>query len=114
MQDDEYIGAIQRGPTAAQADETEIDRRCGPALDAIDRAMLHLGVVEDGLATPAQYEELREAVAAFQLALKLLKQADEALQQTSAWKYWFAYAQQGLADSLNLLPPGGFAALDGE
>lgn len=90
------IGAIKGGGTMT-SEESEIDRKLGNALTAIDHATLALHLSRNADAQVERVERAQQARDSFLSALAELDQAAPALKMQDPWQVWHNEAQQGLA-----------------
>jgi hypothetical protein len=85
------------------SDDTELERRIGSALTAIDHAMLALAMLERVESQIERADCARQARDNFVFALSKLETADESLRATPAWAFWHRAASEGLSEAEKLL-----------
>ncbi len=90
------IGAIKGGGAMA-SEESEIDRKLGNALTAIDHATLALHLSHNADSQVERVERAQQARDGFSLAIAELDKATPALKVNDAWQVWHDEAQNGLA-----------------
>jgi len=88
------IGAIKGGIMTSE--ESEIDRKLGSALAAIDHATLALHLSRNADSQVERVERAHQARDSFTLALAELDKATPALKVNDAWHVWHDEAQNGL------------------
>ncbi|MGH2494863.1 MAG: hypothetical protein ACRDIV_09180 [Ktedonobacteraceae bacterium] len=89
------IGAIKGGGAMA-SDESEIDRKLGNALTAIDHATLALHLSRNADSQVERVERAQQARDSFISALTELDKAAPLLKMHDAWQAWHDEAQNGL------------------
>ncbi|MBA2395036.1 MAG: hypothetical protein H0V70_20090 [Ktedonobacteraceae bacterium] len=96
------IGAIKGGGTMA-SEESEIDRKLGNALTAIDHATLALHLSRNADSQVERVERAQQACDSFISALTELDKAAPALKVQAPWQVWHDEAQNGLTAAQNRL-----------
>ncbi len=76
-------------------ENAELDAALEALLDAIDRGTLALHLSHDAASQDERIERLREAVAAFELAVETLSNLDREIQLSPSWRHWRAEAERG-------------------
>jgi hypothetical protein len=89
------IGAVKGGGTT-MSEESEIDRKLGSALTAIDHATLALHLSRNADSQVERVERAQQAKDGFTSALAELDKAAPALKVNDAWLVWHHEAQNGL------------------
>ncbi len=89
------MGAIKGGGTMA-SEESELDRKLGNALTAIDHATLALHLSRNADSQVERVERAQQALDSFRSALTELDKAAPLLKMHDAWHVWRDEAQQGL------------------
>lgn len=90
------IGAVKGGVTM-MSEESEIDRKLGNALTAIDHATLALHLSRNADSQVQRVERAQQAKDGFTSALAELDKATSALKVNDAWLVWHDEAQNGLS-----------------
>ncbi len=88
------IGAIKG--ESGMSGESEIDRKLGSALAAIDHATLALHLSRNADAQAERVERAQQAHDGFTLAIAELDKATPSLKANDAWHVWHKEAQNGL------------------
>jgi tetratricopeptide (TPR) repeat protein len=96
------IGAVKGGNTL-MSEESEIDRKLGNALTAIDHATIALHLSRNADSQVERVECAQQARVSFTAALAELDRAAPALKGSDAWLVWHNEAQNGLAAALSHL-----------
>jgi hypothetical protein len=92
----------QRGLAAARNSQVypeEIDEMFEAALAAIDQGTMALHLSRSAASDLTQLTAIRQAINAFQLALKRLDEMPEPIKASEIWQMWHAEAHQNLAAS---------------
>jgi hypothetical protein len=100
------IGAV-KGGSIMMSEESEIDRKLGNALTAIDHATIALHLSRNADSQVERVECAQQARASFIVALAELDKAVPILKLSDAWLVWHDEAQNGLAAA-----QGRLASLD--
>jgi hypothetical protein len=96
------IGAV-KGGSIMMSEESEIDRKLGNALTAIDHATIALHLSRNADSQVERVECAQQARASFMAALAELDKAAPTLKANDAWLVWHDEAQNGLTDAQNRL-----------
>jgi hypothetical protein len=89
------IGAV-KGGSIMMSEESEIDRKLGNALTAIDHATIALHLSRNADAQVERVERAHQARDGFTLAIVELDKAAPALKANDTWQVWHDEAQNGL------------------
>jgi hypothetical protein len=89
------IGAV-KGGGIMMSEESEIDRKLGNALNAIDHATLALHLSRNADSQTERVERAQHALDGFVSALAELDKAAPTLKVSDAWHVWHDEAQNGL------------------
>lgn len=89
------IGAV-KGGSSMMSEESEIDRKLGNALTAIDHATIALHLSRNADSQVERVECAQQARASFMVALAELDRAAPILKFSDAWLVWHDEAQNGL------------------
>ena len=89
------IGAV-KGGSIMMSEESEIDRKLGNALTAIDHATIALHLSRNADSQVERVECAQQARASFMAALTELDKAAPMLKANDAWLVWHDEAQNGL------------------
>ena len=90
------IGAV-KGGSRMTSEESEIDRKLGDALSAIDHATIALHLSRNAESQVERVECAQQARLSFMAALVELDRAAPTLKDNDAWLVWHNEAQNGLA-----------------
>jgi len=90
------IGAV-KGGSSMTSEESEIDRKLGDALTAIDHATIALHLSRNAESQVERVECAQQARVSFMAALAELDRAAPTLKGSDAWLVWHTEAQNGLA-----------------
>jgi hypothetical protein len=96
------IGAV-KGGSIMMSEESEIDRKLGNALTAIDHATIALHLSRNADSQVERVECAQQARASFIAALAELDKAAPILKANDAWLVWHDEAQNGLTAAQNRL-----------
>ena len=96
------IGAV-KGGSIMMSEESEIDRKLGNALTAIDHATIALHLSRNADSQVERVECAQQARASFMAALAELDKAASILKVNDAWLVWHDEAQNGLTAAQNRL-----------
>jgi len=96
------IGAV-KGGSIMMSEESEIDRKLGNALTAIDHATIALHLSRNADSQVERVECAQQARASFMAALAELDKAAPILKANDAWLVWHDEAQNGLTAAQNRL-----------
>ena len=96
------IGAV-KGGSIMMSEESEIDRKLGNALTAIDHATIALHLSRNADSQVERVECAQQARASFIAALAELDKAAPMLKANDAWLVWHDEAQNGLTAAQNRL-----------
>ena len=96
------IGAV-KGGSIMMSEESEIDRKLGNALTAIDHATIALHLSRNANSQVERVECAQQARASFMAALAELDKAAPTLKANDAWLVWHDEAQNGLTAAQNRL-----------
>ena len=96
------IGAV-KGGNIMMSEESEIDRKLGNALTAIDHATIALHLSRNADSQVERVECAQQARASFIAALAELDKAAPILKANDAWRVWHDEAQNGLTAAQNRL-----------
>ena len=96
------IGAV-KGGNIMMSEESEIDRKLGNALTAIDHATIALHLSRNADSQVERVECAQQARASFMAALAELDKAAPMLKANDAWLVWHDEAQNGLTAAQNRL-----------
>jgi hypothetical protein len=96
------IGAV-KGGSIMMSEESEIDRKLGNALTAIDHATIALHLSRNADSQVERVECAQQARASFMAALAELDKATPMLKVSDAWLVWHDEAQNGLTAAQNRL-----------
>jgi hypothetical protein len=96
------IGAV-KGGSIMMSEESEIDRKLGNALTAIDHATIALHLSRNADSQVERVECAQQARASFMAALAELDKATPMLKANDAWLVWHDEAQDGLTAAQNRL-----------
>jgi hypothetical protein len=87
---------VMKGGSIMMSDESEIDRKLGNALTAIDHATIALHLSRNADSQVERVECAHQARASFMAALAELDKATPILKISDAWLVWHNEAQNGL------------------
>ena len=96
------IGAV-KGGNIMMSEESEIDRKLGSALTAIDHATIALHLSRNADSQVERVERAQQARTSFITALAELDKAAPILKANDAWLVWRDEAQKGLTAAQNRL-----------
>ena len=96
------IGAV-KGGSIMMSEESEIDRKLGNALTAIDHATIALHLSRNADSQVERVECAQQARVSFMAALAELDKAAPILKANDAWFVWHDEAQNGLTAAQNRL-----------
>ena len=96
------IGAV-KGGSIMMSEESEIDRKLGNALTAIDHATIALHLSRNADSQVERVECAQQARASFMAAIAELDKAAPMLKVNDAWLVWHDEAQNGLTAAQNRL-----------